>query len=141
MNKSTMFFVSKVVLVLVIGLGGFHLGRTVGEDSTRKRAEKETYLLSSLNAVPLYAGYAEMSERIMDGKLNQAKCAANINASSYLRTVKRCLEERVCRDFISDEVKKIAPELLDEGRQKFTYYESGESCLYENPDKSKGIKK
>lgn len=137
MNKSTMLFIGKIVTILVIGAALVHFGRSIGEASARQRFEKETYLLSAFNAVPLYASYAEMSERIGDGKVAQAKCTANLYASSYLRDIRQCLGQRTCSDFILDGVKKTAPELLDAGTQKFTYFESGERCSYDNPDKSK----
>jgi len=134
MNKSILI-VGGAALVLVLGLGGFHIGRGVGEDSARQKFEKETYLLLNLNAVASYVSYAEMSAQISDGKLNQAKCTANVVASAHLRQVKECLGQRGCRDAIYDEVKKLAPELLDESKLKFTYYENAEACFSANPDK------
>jgi hypothetical protein len=145
MKKSIIFFAAKFTLVVMIAIGIFGLGRKVGEESAGRRAEKETYLLASVNAVPLYARYAEISELIADGKINQAKCAVNLGASSYLRDVKRCLADSGCRDFILDEVKNIAPEVIDGGSRKFTFYESGEACVHDDPDKLKklgsGVKK
>ncbi|MES2536133.1 MAG: hypothetical protein V4632_09705 [Pseudomonadota bacterium] len=134
MNKSILT-IGGVVLVLAIGLGCFHLGRGVGEESVRQRSERETYLLLNLNAIASYASYAEISAQISDGKLNQAKCTANVVASGHLRQVKECLGQRGCRDVIYDEVKKRAPELLDGSKLKFTYYENAEACFSANPDK------
>lgn len=135
MNKFVLA-VGGVALVLVIGFGGFHIGRNVGENSTRQRFEREAYLLLSLNAVTSYASYAQLSAQISDGKLNQAKCTTNVVASAHLRQVKECLGQRVCRNVIYDEVKKRAPELLNESKLKFTYYENMETCSSAKPDKN-----
>jgi hypothetical protein len=134
MNKYTLT-IGGAALVLALGLGGFHIGRSVGEDSARQRFERETYLLSNLNAVASYASYAEMSVLISEGKLNQAKCSANVIASTHFRQVQACLARRGCRDAVYDEVKKRAPEILDERKLKFTYYENAEKCFSENPDR------
>lgn len=133
--KKSVLTVGGVALVLAIGLGGFHIGRGVGENSVRQRFERDAYLLLNLNAVASYASYAELSEQILDGKLNQAKCTTNVVASAHLRQVKECLGQRVCRDVIYDEVKKRAPELLNGSKLKFTYYENMEACSAAKPDK------
>jgi uncharacterized low-complexity protein len=135
MRKPKSIFIA-CVLVLGIGICSFFFGRAVGGNAATANFERENALLVSLNSVASYMVYSEIAAQLAEGKLGEAKCNANIIASSYAREVKKCLNESDCRVAIQDEVLKGAPELLGKSKFKFTYYENAESCFASNPDNS-----
>jgi len=118
------------IVALVVVLISFLLGVYLGGKSAQARLEKKDYYLSMLNNISRYSTPVEISHQIADKRYDQAKCIADLTASIYYRELQSCLAEEDCHDFIHDEVKKIAPELLIGDKSRFAYYGNMERCTF-----------
>ncbi len=115
------------IIALTITLGGFTLGRSVGENAAGLKFERINLHLSKLNAVGAYSTYAGISSSISEGDPDYAKCIADSYASVHFKNIRTCLTQTECRNIIFEDVKKSNPELLDENKS-FTNYENLPGC-------------
>jgi hypothetical protein len=122
--------------ILLVTLGGvalllaFLLGKVVS-DSSAKRVEAIFSHAEKVNSVSSFRGYVEISERIGDGRFQQAKCIADLRASLEFESISKCWEDERCNSLLASSLEDVDLKLLHSGTSRFKYYKSGDSCLAE----------
>lgn len=115
-------------------LASFLLGGKLGASAAQKDFDMKSKYLSFLNLMHPFRMASEISAKISDKQYQNAKCSADLSASVYYQEIRTCLADAECGSLIIDDVKEMAPEMLDDNK-KFTYYENGEACHLTSPPK------
>ena len=125
MNKKLLLPLLCVIVLAV----GFIIGRGIGVKAERLNQQQRASYLHAVNDLAQYRLFVEMSQNIAAKRETTAQCTSDLLASAKANSVRDCLATPECRHFVSDEVKKQAPELLEpNGKLPFHYYAEREEC-------------
>lgn len=108
------------IVLVVTHLGVFLVGSTIGAMNGKKAysiasfRENEHVLLSN------YVYYRDIALGIKSGDVNRARCLAELNASVAIDGLHYCLADSGCADQLTQNARKLAPEVLGEAPLPFT---------------------
>lgn len=98
-------------------------GYNQGHTKTFRGFIKQYKVLEIEVAYGRYVGYKNISANISKGKLKEAKCQSDLNASSLYDQLKICVLDEKCRHLIDKEKEySISPELFEGQINDFKYY-------------------
>lgn len=112
-------------VVLLISLAGVFVGGLViGGHSTTDYVFNEFKKVNAPVVLGHYTIYRDIAVNIKESEYAQAKCSAELGASSMFDDLKACLADHGCKDVIEEKVRKSAPEVLGEAPMEFVYWKS-----------------
>jgi hypothetical protein len=120
MKKKITLIVVLVISHLLFFFGGVARGR----HTILNYMSSETERADAVVTLGQYSIYRDIAENIKTRKYDNAKCSADLGASSTFDDIKACIANQTCRNSIEEKVREIAPEALDGSTLKFDYLES-----------------
>ena len=120
MRKKITWFVILVASHLLFFLAGSTTGRYV----TLKYFAHETEKANASVSAGHYVVYRDIAVDIKARKYDEAKCKAELIASSLLDEAKSCMAAAECRDSIEIDVRAKIPEVLGNTPLPFDYLEA-----------------
>lgn len=115
-NKYLHFF-----FVLLLGLTlGFYLGFQ-RSGTLNKHNEEVHKFVETFNTFAKYESARDIASALKKKDYENAKCLADLEASSDFDYVKKCIANKQCAPYIYDEVKKRTPEILSNTHSSFDY--------------------
>lgn len=115
--RSTPVLITLLVLGLLIAfLVGFYLAQNIFVQSY-----KEEY---AFNTFVRYEISRDIATSLKNGDYRLAKCQADLEASSGFDYLKKCVADKQCSSYISNDVQERTPEILDETPLTFDYLKS-----------------
>lgn len=117
MQKMIIWIVILIVSYAVVFFGGSIVGGRISKNYLSQEFEKANapVLLSH------YEDYRDIAKSIKTGNLDNAKCSAELGASSNLDAVRACLADEHCKASIEKEVRQRAPEIISGSPLGFEY--------------------
>jgi hypothetical protein len=109
-------------------ISAFLFGRYQGTHYSESYISQLNENITTLNDVPAYWGYANISNNISEKNYRAAKCTSDLLASAKFGKIQICLQSAKCKEIIIEEVKKNAPELLMPESNIFAYYKNLKHC-------------
>lgn len=99
----------------------FLAGSTTGRQVALKSFAIETENANAGVNLGHYVVYRDIAVDIKAGRSKEAKCKAEMIASSLFDGAKQCAGTTGCRDSIEKEARKMAPEVISNGPPAFDY--------------------
>lgn len=115
------------VVLLISLVGAFVGGSVIGSRLTIGSVLTEFKKVNApvvLGHYTIYRDIAANFKESKESKYSDAKCSAELAASSMFDSLKECLADYECGLVIEKEVRKSAPEVLGEAPLEFVYWKS-----------------
>lgn len=111
-----------IIFILIVGISNF---------LSYAYFSKKIFLLEQLvilNEHSSYQQFSNISHEINSGRIDSAKCIADLVSSSFYKNIIECNKSRECSNSVWSEVVKNSPEIMDKSKIQFKYYKNNESC-------------
>lgn len=113
---------TKLILIILLIIGhlvalfiGFYLAQNI---FTKSYEEADAF-----NTFARYEISRDIAKSLKNGDYQLAKCQADLEASSGFDYVKRCMADKQCAIYISNDVQQRTPEIIDGEPLSFDYLE------------------
>lgn len=110
-----------VVFLSVSHVAAFFGGAIVGGRISNNYLSQEFEKANAPVILSHYEDYRDIAKSIKTGNLDNAKCSAELGASSNLDVVRACLADDHCKSSIEKEVRQRAPEIISGAPLDFDY--------------------
>jgi hypothetical protein len=126
MQNSIMFkfLKNRYLHLFLVLLSGLILGFYFGLQSSRVIHKKnyETYeAVETFNTFAKYEIARDIAGALKKKDYENAKCLADLEASSGFDYVKQCIDNKQCASYIYNDVKERTPEILNNTHTSFDY--------------------
>lgn len=110
-----------IVFLIVSHVAAFFGGSFVGGRISMHYLSQEFEKANAPIMLSHYVQFRDFAKSIKAGKLDNAKCSAELGASSNLDAVRACLADDHCKSSIEKEVRQRAPEIISGSPLDFDY--------------------
>jgi hypothetical protein len=128
--KKKILFGLLMVGILFSHLLAFVIGGSIAYRKAWDFFASETEKVNADLALSYYVGYRYLAENIKAGRDDFVKCSVDLSASSWMDSVRDCLENDACKKSIEERVRKRAPEILNNDTLPFDYIALREGIRY-----------
>jgi hypothetical protein len=102
------------VLVLLISHAiVFVAGSIRGSNIRHEQAQQVLEEVNALTSLAHYSNYRDIALDIEAGHFIDAKCRAEMTATSMLAVLERCTQNEQCKDGLRKNARRLAPEVLE----------------------------
>ena len=109
------------MLLIISHVAIFFGGSVVGGSISKSYLYQEFEKANAPVILSHYEIFRDIAKNIKTGKLDNARCSAELGASSNLDDVRACLKNDYCKASIEKEVYQKAPEIISGAPLSFDY--------------------
>jgi hypothetical protein len=110
-----------IVLLIVSHAAAFFGGSVVGGKVSKSYLYQEFEKANAEIMLSHYVQFRDFAKSVKTGNLDNAKCSAELGASSNLDAIRTCLKNNYCKAAIEKEVSQQAPEIISGSPLAFDY--------------------
>ncbi|GEM_PF-3568126 len=110
-----------VVVLIVSHVAAFFGGSIVGGKISKNYLSQEFEKANAPIMLAHYVQFRDFAKSVGTGKLDNAKCSAELGASSNLDDIRACLADDHCKTSIEKDVRQLAPEIISGAPLGFDY--------------------
>ena len=115
------FLKNKYLHLFLVLLSGLILGFCFGFQRTRAVLKNNYEAVQTFNMFANYETARDIASALKKKDYENAKCLADLEASSGFDDVKQCMDNKRCASYIYSEVNKRTPEILSNTHSSFDY--------------------
>jgi hypothetical protein len=107
---------SVLLIVLVLAISHaivFVTGSMRGSNIRHEQAQQAVEEANAHTSLAHYSNYRDIALDIQAGRFIDAKCQAEMTATSMLAVLERCTANEQCKDGLRKSARQLAPEILE----------------------------
>lgn len=116
MRTNTWLFILITCVILAFGSGA-----ELARRNTIRAFGNRSHLADIQNELGHYLIYRTLAKDLSEGHIQDASCSAALEASASLDEIRKCVSTEPCRDALSGDLKKTAPEVFGLVPLQFDY--------------------